>query len=337
MHDLLENKIQNAPVSLLLYKDAFKRIQTFVPKGKLLRGIQVLLGYELCGGTTTEKIVEAGSAYEILAAMILVHDDIMDNDLMRRGSQSIFAQYIDIGRQEKIANPLLYGQSMGICVGDIGYFAAYEILAQSASDYETTQKLISYLSRELQILGSAQMTDIFYASSSYEPNENEILDMFRNKTGRYSIVVPLTLGAILAQAPQATINKINNLGESLGIIFQIKDDELGLYGDEKTIGKPLGSDIRENKKTLYRSLLMKKTSEEEKTTLSKIFGNKDITTKEIEFVKHLIHSYGIDAEIQKKTDSLSHEAHSIVDSIQTEAEYKSLLKEFIELNLQRKK
>ena len=71
----------------------------------------------------------------------------------------------------------------------------------------------------------------------------------RYKTGRYSFSLPLLAGAMLADAPAELRGKLETFGESIGLLFQIRDDELGLFGDERELGKPVGSDVREGKKT----------------------------------------------------------------------------------------
>lgn len=337
INNIFEDKKKLVPTGLQTYTDTLNHLQTIVPNGKLLRGIQILLSYEMFSSTPTTEIMNAAAALEIMQASVLIQDDFMDNDYTRRGARSVFAQYADIGKEKHATNPLLYGQSMAVCVGDIGYFLAFEFLNKSSTDTNKNQRINDLFSREWQLLGAGQMMDVDISSYDYDPTEEDIMTIYTYKTARYSFSLPLMIGAILSDADENIIQKLDSFGQTLGIIFQIKDDELGLYGDEQTIGKPVGSDIRENKKTLYRSLLMKKSTEEEKVTIKKIFGNKNITDKEIQLVKSIIHSHGIDDDIQKRVETMSKEADSIVDSIQTDEKYKSLLKEFIELNLKRVK
>lgn len=337
IHDFFEEKKKTTPVELTTLYDSLEHLQTNIPRGKLLRGIQILLAYEMFGGTNQNEALTAATALEITHAGVLMQDDFMDNDYTRRGVRSVFAQYLDSGKTKGTHDSLLYGQSMATCIGDISFFITYELLSSCSANPSISQSVIKLFSHEWQLVGGGQMMDVDFSSRDYEPTAAEVMTIYRYKTARYSFSLPLSIGALLAETDESTIKQLDTLGEGLGIIFQIKDDELGLFGDEKTLGKPVSSDIRENKKTLFRSMLMKKATEEEKKSLMSIYGNKNLTTDEIESVKNLIVSYGIADEIQKKVEAMSKEALEIIDEISADKVYKNLLHEFVELNLQRKK
>ncbi len=126
---LLEKKITGILKSKLskkisLYPDSIQKILQFVNKGKLLRGVLVILSYEGFSKKFDETVLAVSAALEILHTALLIHDDIMDNDYLRRNNETVFYQYIKEGRTLKAMSPTLYGQSMGISVGDISFFLA---------------------------------------------------------------------------------------------------------------------------------------------------------------------------------------------------------------------
>lgn len=87
-------------------------------------------------------------------------------------------------------------------------------------------------------------------------SEKLVYEIYHQKTAVYTVVGPLTLGAILAGASDKQLGHVNAFGVNLGIVFQIIDDHLGLYGDEKILGKPIGSDLAEGKKTIHLLLYL---------------------------------------------------------------------------------
>lgn len=334
---VFEHKKKSAPAKLQTYIDSLHLLQNMTPRGKMLRGMLSLLAYEMLVKNPSDEIINAAAAIEIMETAILTQDDFMDQDMLRRGQPSIFAHYIEKGKNQQTRNPQLYGGSMAVAVGDIGYFLAVELMNKSSTDIKKINKALDFFVRDWQLLGGGQMMDVDISSRPYEPTEEEIMTIYTYKTARYSISQPLCIGAILAGADEGTIEKLDKLGESLGIIFQMKDDELGILGDEKNTGKPVGSDIRENKKTLLRLKLMQNVSPEEKKKLSMIFGNKNITEEEIQHVKNLIRFCGVLEDLQKKTDTLVTECIKTIDSLPVESSYISLLKEFVELIIKRNK
>jgi geranylgeranyl diphosphate synthase type I len=158
------------------------------------------------------------------------------------------------------------------------------------------------------MVGVAQMQDVAngaikpvstnpFRDAPCEPREEDILTLYRYKTGRYTFSLPLALGATLAGAADETRTALEEAGEDLGILFQLKDDELGLFADEAELGKPVGADIREDKKTLYRLRLFEKADEPAAARLRSMFGNREPGAIDARFVHSTIERLGIHDEL----------------------------------------
>ena len=239
------------------------RLLDFALRGKMVRGGLLLLGHEMhaAGGgrAAPRPVLRAAAAMEIIHSSLLIHDDIMDNDRLRRGGRTIFAQYEQAGRRARAVDPAAFGRSMGICAGDVGYFLAWEILSGLAVDAERKVELLALVSRELSYVGLAQMQDVAFSAFPRIPSRDDVLALYIYKTARYTFALPLMAGALIAGAPAAERRRLCELGERLGVIFQVRDDELGIFGSEAETGKPVGSDIREGKKTLlYLELIRRR-------------------------------------------------------------------------------
>jgi len=315
--------------------DLLNRLEHFATNGKMIRGGLVLLAQEMFSEKYTPDGIKVAIAIELMHTSLLIHDDIMDNDYTRRGNRTIFAQYIDFAEEKKLSSPESFGINMGICVGDIGFFLAFSLFSQLTAPPETKSQLLSFFSKEMIAVGLMQMQDVYFASSNSAVSKEQILSMYKYKTARYTFTLPLVSGAILSGQPISNIALLEKLGESLGIIFQIRDDEIGLFQTEEEIGKPIGSDIREKKKTLFYTTLFQKVTEDEKNKLNDIFGSEVITPAMVRYVKELVISSGTYAVISEYITELSHSAKKIIDDLTINSEYKIILNELLIYNLKR--
>ncbi len=326
------------------------RVFDYASRGKMLRGSLVYLGAELFGRPEARGLAEIAAAMEFFQAGLLIHDDIMDRDDRRRGGPSVHAAYIDEASASGAGDPRHLGESLATCAGDVCFFEAIRLLSSVAggSGAATTgslttgsaaigravlggpagaaaadgakavstglASLIALCGSELSVVGLAQMTDCRFGELPAEPSEGEIIAMYRGKTARYSFSLPFALGAALAGRDDSR-EAIFAIGDLSGLAFQLRDDEIGLYGDPERTGKVAGSDIRENKKTLWRSRLLARAGAEQGPRLLSIYGNGDIGTVEVEYVRHLTAALGVRAEIAQWRDDMVAEAKVLIAAL----------------------
>lgn len=300
-------------VSADLGTDAASRLADFASRGKMLRGGLVRLGYELTTGHVADEpdattLRLAGTAMELFQSGLLIHDDIMDRDRVRRGFPTLHAGYEAALASGGYDDPPHYGEALGICVGDLAYFAAFQLLAELPTTAAQAVQASAVAARELCIVGIAQMQDVVngaarrdsanpFRDAPTDPSEEDILRLYRYKTGRYTFSLPLALGCALAGGGDAERLALEQAGEELGILFQLKDDELGLFADEAVLGKPIGADIREDKKTMFRHRLMDTADDRTRARLAGIFGRHDAGAAEVDFVRGELERLGIRADL----------------------------------------
>ena len=323
--------------------DACDRLSDFSRQGKMIRGGLVAAGFDLFTDAGSRSgfpasVISAGAAMELFQAGLLIHDDIMDRDQTRRGHATIFRQYSLLAEKQGIADSAHLGESLGICAGDIAYFLAYELLSAADVPGQVTRDIVSLSSRELVKVGIAQMLDVSWGSSDAEPPEDEILRMYVYKTGRYTFSLPLILGAVLAGASEADRDALGEIGENLGIVFQIRDDELGLFGDERETGKPVGSDVKEGKKTLFASHMFSRATEEEAVYLRSVFGNPRIGTDDLDRVRAIAEKLGTRNQVLDVAYRYEAKARSqILDLPATSETARTALLELLDFTLARTK
>lgn len=320
---IVENK------DVQFFEDTLNRLFHFSTSGKMLRGLFILLIYSFYKPLSKDsKASYAAAAIELIQSSLLIHDDIIDNDELRRGNRTIFAQYKDFGTENNYPEADAYGRSQGICTGDIAIFTAFDLITKCSNDYKEIATLTSLFAKETHLVAIGEMIDVDMAANPVEPTVKRVLEMYKFKTARYSFSMPFAAGAILGGADIKSQTLLAKLGENAGILFQIHDDWLGLYGTEEQIGKPVGSDIRENKKTIYRALLQEALPDAEK--------NK-INSQSITEVLALLKRYSIEEEAKRYKDCYENESKDIINELPFTQAQKDVLLEVVELVTQRKK
>ena len=237
-------------------------------EGKRIRPILTLLSCDLFDGNYKDSL-DAALAVEVFHNFSLVHDDIMDEAPLRRGNQTVHQKW-DL--------------STAILSGDVMLILAYQLFENyNKNIFVALAKLFSKTAVEVC---EGQQLDIDFSKLN-DINSTKYLNMIELKTA-VLIGASMKMGAIVAKASDNEQENIYEFGKNLGIAFQIQDDFLDTFGDEKKFGKVIGGDIIENKKTLLYVKSMEIFTEQDKTELTKLYSSTHLDeSKKIEEVKKL--------------------------------------------------
>jgi len=250
--------------------------------GKRIRGALVLLGYQIGGGKDNDKIIDGAVAFEIFQTSILAQDDIIDKSLLRRGKPSL---YKALGGDARAI-------AQSLCLSDLGFFTAIRLInnleIQSSLKIKATNLFIQTITQT--VLG--EMLDIETPFLERDFQDSDALKISLLKTARYTISGPLMLGALLAGGEVERLKKLQIFGDNLGIAFQIQDDILGIFGDEKITGKSSTADIKECKASLLISYAQKESNQAQKEILEKYYGNPEVDEEGISQVKEIFEKTG---------------------------------------------
>ena len=181
------------------------------------------------------------------------------------------------------------------------------------------------------------MQDLHGGASPRPASESRVLDLYRLKTARYSFSLPLVLGCLLAGGPAALRLGLASCGETIGMIFQLVDDELGLFGTEAELGKPIGSDIRQGKKTLLNVLTLKRAAPADRRRFASVFGNPAAGKAEIAFARGLAEATGARAEVRRRIERYRRLAAGRVRALPVAERIKDVLEGLLEYSLSRRK
>ena len=312
-------------------KEAIKHLMDFnIKKGKRIRPILVVLAYKAFGGKNTKEIIKAAIAVELMQSYLLIHDDVIDRDNLRRGSLTIHRLY------QKKYKSVHIGNSMAILLGDICSILGSEALLETNFPEKHKLKAINKFNKVMINTCFGQILDIESALSD-KPSIDDILKLHNLKTAIYTIEGPLHIGAILAGAKQSELKTLSNYAIPLGQAFQIKDDVLGLFGEEEEIGKPIGSDIKEGKKTLLILKALEGSDNKDRNLIRKCLGNKKTTEKDIERIRQIVIKTGSLAYSEALATKLAEKAKKAILSSNIKKEYKNQLIELADFMVRRKK
>ncbi|MBM4401726.1 MAG: polyprenyl synthetase family protein [Candidatus Cloacimonetes bacterium] len=333
--NFFDQKIKEAAKISPITEQMMQRYKNFMSGGKRLRGALIKLGYECFGGQDERAILETSIAIEIIHSFLLMHDDIMDHDDLRRGQPTIHRQFQRVHEENyQKGDPAHYGTCLAIDLGDAGSFLAHEVLCNSSFPSKIKVRAIDLLNKILLNTAYGQALDVAYENFA-NITQADVMRVHTHKTAYYTVTGPLSLGATLAGAGERQIEKIRPYGQPVGIAFQIRDDILGLYSDEKTLGKPIDSDIRENKNTLLIVKAFDWANKRDLEFLRSHYGRSGLSREEIEKIRKIIKRTG-SLEYSNKTGwELVEEGKSFIPRITPAISSRELLASFADFMMER--
>ena len=275
--------------------------------GKRLRPAFCHWAFVGVGGDDDDpRVADAGAALELLHTFALVHDDVMDGSDQRRGSASVHRAFID--RHDGMGfrgDTRRSGEGAAILVGDFAFVYADQLLGEIPA---AARRVFDELRVELCV---GQYLDLVgTASASRDPVQATRIE--RYKSGKYTVERPLHLGATLAGATPDALDALTAVGLPLGEAFQLRDDLLGVFGDETITGKPVGDDLREGKLT---PLVAAATERADATGLALLdrLGSPALTPHDIAAVQALFVESGACDEIEARIELRVEDALAALD------------------------
>jgi geranylgeranyl diphosphate synthase, type I len=291
--------------------------------GKRIRAMLVYYGYKCFkeDDKNIKDIVKIAASIELVQSYLLIHDDFIDQDELRRGKATVHSHYRKTHKE--FENASHFGASMAIIIGDIACSYANRIISESNLDDKTKTSIIKRLNYIIYEVCQGELLDII--SNYKELTEDELFKISELKTASYTFKGPLQIGAMIAKAKPKEIEKLDRYSLLVGKAFQFHDDFLGIFGDEKITGKSAASDLKSGKITLLIKKALRKANEKDRKALKKILKDRKITNKELETVKKIIYNTGALDEIKEITKKMVSDAKKII----LKSKFKKQGKEFL--------
>ncbi|ANI40617.1 bifunctional (2E,6E)-farnesyl/geranyl diphosphate synthase [Mycolicibacterium vaccae] len=317
------------------YSVLTEAVEEFVLRGgKRLRPAFAYWGWRAVAGTEPgPEVLRLFSALELLQACALVHDDVIDASATRRGLPTVHRIFADRHRENHwLGSSEQFGLSAAILLGDVALVWADDIVAGADIDpdaHRRVQRVWSAIRTE--VLGG-QYLDIVNEATGAETVE-AALTVNIYKTASYTISRPLQLGAAAAADCPEVLAAFHELGTSLGVAFQLRDDVLGVFGDPAVTGKPSGDDLRSGKRTVLLAEAIQLAEQSDPVAAQLLRGSVGTELSEVQ-VKELclaIESVGALAAVERRIGTLTRRALEILNTAPIDAKAKAGLSELARL------
>jgi geranylgeranyl diphosphate synthase, type I len=300
-------------------------LRAFVAGGKRVRPALLLLGFEAAGGPDRHDVHGPALSLELLHTCALAHDDVIDRAPTRRGRPSIHQAFAQRHRDAGWAgDAAAYGEAVAILLGDLAFVHADELFltAQVPADALLAGLARFTVLREEVMAG--QYLDL-HAATSRTTDRDLALTVATLKSGRYSVARPLEIGALLAGADAALVEGLGRFGDPLGRAFQVRDDLLGIFGEETTTGKSAASDLAEGKRTLLIAEAMARLDGPDRRRLEASLGDPRLDAARAAELRDLLERCGARAATEAYVREAVAEAHAVLDGLDLPAPVASAL------------
>ncbi len=278
--------------------------------GKRLRPRFCYWGHRVAGGADGPEIVRTAASLELLHTFAIIHDDIMDNADRRRGQPTIHS---------------IHGPSIAVLAGDLALVLADTLLTTAGWPPSGLEGGLVPYARMRQEVIAGQYLDIV-RSGDPDMSEEDARRIVVLKSGRYTVLEPLLIGASLAGEANELGEFLVAFGEPLGEAFQLTDDLLGTFGPPTQTGKPDDSDIREGKRNLLYARAAQRLSGEERDFFIHHWGaGPSLSDAEVARLRELVESSGTRASVEELRDRLASQALEALASTPGRAESKAHL------------
>ncbi|WP_404474267.1 polyprenyl synthetase family protein [Microbacterium aerolatum] len=234
------------------FEQLWESLEHIARGGKRVRPRMLIDAYRALGGTEERAAIDAACAVELLHIALVIHDDVIDRDLTRRGELNITGRFATdamlLGAERDAARA--WGEASSILAGDLMLTMAHSILARIDVDADRRSAMLDAFEDAVYESAAGEHRDVWLSLHLDPAGPDEVLRMAEQKTAAYSFQAPLALAAILAGAGEPIVAELTEIARRIGVIYQLRDDVLGLFGDERRTGKSTLSDLREGKETL---------------------------------------------------------------------------------------
>lgn len=293
-------------------------IYTMSQGGKRIRPVLTLLSYYMFRDDIRQAL-PCAMGLEMYHNYTLLHDDLMDNADMRRGNMTVHKKW---------------DANTAILSGDSMLVLSYQLMSQCPQ--EMLQQVIDTFTITALEIGEGQQYDMDFEKRT-DVTEEEYIEMIRLKTS-VLLACAAKIGAILAGASSEEQNHAYRFGEQLGLAFQLQDDFLDVYGDEKVFGKKIGGDITSNKKTYMLIKALERAEGIDKQQLENWIEAQEFDRSEkVNAVTEIYTRLGIDTLAKERIDKYFTSALNHLDAISAPAERKAELLSFVQQMMRRER
>lgn len=318
LHEFFDVYISEITIQDEMVLEIIQHLKKFtLSGGKRIRPILLFCSAQCFSGGLLSDVIKVAIACELMQSFLLIHDDIMDESETRRGEPTLHVQFQNKKNQAKTSAK--YAEAMAILIGDIAGYLGIKPILDTQVSASIKNDLIQLYYEACVSVGFGQTLDMTPVSLQALTEAN-IYDLYRYKTSVYTSEFPLLAGVILSEQ-YTMLAPFRALGKQLGILFQIRDDILGAFGDPHLTGKSASNDIAQGKKTLLIWKALDKADTEQRKCIHRVYGRAELCDDEhIECIKQIMVETGALAHAKNKIKEIADKMNATIDGLNLKSE-----------------
>jgi len=299
----LAGALKDARIYHQFIEKVYSNIEEFMlRKGKRLASCSTLLTYKGYTGEVDDKILNVCAGIELYRHCILIHDDLVDMDNLRRGGNTLhktFTQNYD----------RRFGEGTAVFAGNMAYALAIQTIVDSGFPEEKVAKLLFLLSEGYREVNESQILDLLFECKDVDVNEWRVM---ASKRAASLFKVTMLIGAILGDASKKDLRILEEAAMNIGYSFDVQDDIIDTFAEEEQYGRPPCGDIVLGKKPLHVIYALSSADQEKSKALKSLLGKKSLCRKDIELLRTvIIDSGGLDAA-KKMSKTHAEDARTLI-------------------------
>jgi geranylgeranyl diphosphate synthase type I len=274
-------------------------LRTFLTsRGKRIRPIYTFYGAAIAGTRTIDPVlVAAATALELFHAFALIHDDVMDDSMLRRGEPTLYRRYILEAEHAGDRDPRALGRNLAVLAGDLVLCWAENLFRERVWANENASAALGLFNEMKTETMVGQALDICYEKRVDRITPALTSRIIEYKTSRYTFLRPIQIGAVLGGASDAVVEQCVQLAIPLGRAFQLRDDLLGAFGDSDVIGKSGSADLESGKATELLRCAMDRAPAAEVDFLRTHLGRGPLSAPDLARARRVLRDTGAYQEI----------------------------------------
>jgi len=298
--------------------------------GKRLRPLFMVTGFVGARGGSSGAVLGAALALELLHTCALLHDDVIDASPTRRGRPTAHERFATYHAEHAYhGDAQAFGRAVAILLGDLAFVQADDALLGCAVPGDRLLAALRVFTTLREEVTAGQYLDTV-AAHGHETSSELALEVASLKSGRYTVARPLQLGATLA-GDDALAGALFEVGLPLGVAFQLRDDVLGVFGNQAATGKPTASDLAEGKRTLLVTETLRRLGPADREVFTAHLGDADLDVHGQATLRRLMTSSGGRAAVEQRIGALTDEARRRAGALDLAAPADAWLDALVEL------
>lgn len=283
--------------------------------GKRVRPTFVCWGFLAAGHDSAGPAMSAAAAVEMLHTFALIHDDVMDGAVARRGRDTLHVGFAGLPAPARWTPDTRrrFGESAALLAGDLAFAWAHQLLDRAvdgADDPAQVRSVFATLCNEVVV---GQYLDVRLTNAPCDDSQAAAIALL--KSGRYTVTRPLELGATLGGADRATIDRLLDYGDAAGVAFQLRDDVLGVFGDDVITGKSCSDDLRDGKASLLLVRAMELATPAGREVLDRHLGDARMDAAAADRCRDVVLQSGALASVERLIAAKRDAAHAAADTL----------------------